>query len=482
MKKTVLFIMLFFTAFWQVLSAQVVLMPGDYADPSVLKDGDDDYMTHSPFHYQPGFLIWHSRDLLHWEPICRAGSFWSGSAWAPDLQKVGDTYYIYFPAGPTNWVITAKDIQGPWSDPIDLKIDGIDPGLVVTPEGKRYLFTNMGHVTPLSDDGLSRTGQTVQVYEEWNYPREWQTECMCLESPKLTWHNGYYYMTSAEGGTAGPATSHMAVCARSQNIYGPWENSPYNPIVHTYSADEQWWSKGHGTIVEGPDGQWWIIYHAYNKNAYSQGRYTLMEPIEWTRGGWYRPVKDMPQPEAAPLPDLSDDFTGSRMGWQWTGWKENITKLATVSKGALTIPAKGTTPKDGRLVLITATDEQYNLEVDVTLPRKGCEAGMFLFYDENAFVGVSADGKSLTVYREADHQETQTNTLGRRFRIRLENRCDKLNILVSRDGTKWQTLAEGISIADFHHNKLHGFLALRPALYVAGTSFAQFRQFRYQKQ
>lgn len=67
---------------------------------------------------------------------------------------MGDTYYIYFPAGPINWVITAKDIQGPWSDPIDLKIDCINLGLVVTPDGKHYLFTNMGHVTPLSDDGL----------------------------------------------------------------------------------------------------------------------------------------------------------------------------------------------------------------------------------------------------------------------------------------------------------------------------------------
>ena len=120
---------------WQDSRSEVVLMPGDYPDPSILKDGDDYYMTHSPFHYQPGFLIWHSKDLLHWKPICRAGEDWKGSAWAPDLQKVGDTYYIYFPADETNWVITAKDIRGPWSMPVDLKIGGIDPGLLVTPEG-----------------------------------------------------------------------------------------------------------------------------------------------------------------------------------------------------------------------------------------------------------------------------------------------------------------------------------------------------------
>lgn len=25
------------------------ILPGDYADPSILRDGDDYYMTHSPF-------------------------------------------------------------------------------------------------------------------------------------------------------------------------------------------------------------------------------------------------------------------------------------------------------------------------------------------------------------------------------------------------------------------------------------------------
>lgn len=99
---------------------QALILPGDYADPTVLKDGDKYYMTHSPFYYQPGFLIWQSDDLINWTPLCRAGSGWDGSAWAPDLQKVGDTYYIYFPAKNSNFVITAKDIRGPWSTPIDL--------------------------------------------------------------------------------------------------------------------------------------------------------------------------------------------------------------------------------------------------------------------------------------------------------------------------------------------------------------------------
>ena len=74
-----------------------VLLAGDYPDPSILRDGKDYYMTHSPFHYTPGFLIWHSTDLKNWEPICRALPEFQGSAMAPDLVKYGDRYYIYYP-------------------------------------------------------------------------------------------------------------------------------------------------------------------------------------------------------------------------------------------------------------------------------------------------------------------------------------------------------------------------------------------------
>jgi len=91
MRRLVLSLLFFCTLATIPTVAQIVLLSGDYANPSVLKDGDDYFMTHSPFHYQPGFLIWHSKDLLNWVPICRAGSSWNGSAWAPDLQKVGDT-------------------------------------------------------------------------------------------------------------------------------------------------------------------------------------------------------------------------------------------------------------------------------------------------------------------------------------------------------------------------------------------------------
>ena len=65
-----------------------VILPGDYPDPSIMRDGKDYYMTHSPFYYAPGFLIWHSQDLMNWEPLCRVMPQYEGSAMAPDLLKI----------------------------------------------------------------------------------------------------------------------------------------------------------------------------------------------------------------------------------------------------------------------------------------------------------------------------------------------------------------------------------------------------------
>ena len=141
-----------------------LIIAGDYPDPSILRDGDDFYMTHSVFGYMPGFLIWRSKDLIHWDPIVRAMPRFRGS-FAPDLAKVNGKYFIYFPEGRVNRVITADNICGPWSEPIKIDVNHIDPGHVVAEDGKRYLFTSDGYVTRSSDDGLKIEGKVDKVYD-----------------------------------------------------------------------------------------------------------------------------------------------------------------------------------------------------------------------------------------------------------------------------------------------------------------------------
>src|SRR6266496_6259913 len=126
---------------------------GDYPDPSILRDGDDYYMVHSSFEYYPGLLIWHSKDLINWNPVTNALFKYVGSVWAPDLVKYKNKYFIYFPANNTNHVVTADSINGTWSEPIDLKVGHIDPGHVTDQDGKHYLYFSGGGYVPLSDNG-----------------------------------------------------------------------------------------------------------------------------------------------------------------------------------------------------------------------------------------------------------------------------------------------------------------------------------------
>lgn len=482
--KNCILLILFACVSWQLPAQEYpkVIIPGDYADPSIMRDGKDYYMTHSPFYYAPGFLIWHSQDLVNWEPVCRALTNWKGSAMAPDLLKCQGKYYIYYPSAGTNWVIWAEDIRGPWSEPIDLKVRGIDPGHLVSEDGKRYLYLSDGYVVALSDDGLATVGDVKKVYDGWEYPKGWDTECMCLESPKLTYRNGYYYMTSAEGGTAGPATSHMAVAARSKSPFGPWENSPYNPVVHTYSASDNWWSKGHGTLIDDVNGNWWIVYHAYAKGYHTLGRQTLLEPIEWTADGWYRTksTATLPQTEKTATNglNLSDDFEKQELGIQWTYWKEYAPQAVSFKQQALWMEAKGNTPVDGRLLLTTAEDKNYETQVEV-ITGKGNTAGLLLFYNEKAYAGVVSDGNKFIIYRNAEEKIELPNKIGKRFIAKIRNQGNNVRIMVSKDGASWTTLIENMDVSMMHHNNYKGFFALRIGLYSAGKGSAGFSHFRY---
>lgn len=484
MRKIVLLIGLILMASTSLVAQKFpkVILSGDYPDPSIMRDGKDYYMTHSPFYYMPGFLIWHSQDLMNWEPVCRVMPEYDGSAMAPDLLKYGDTFYIYYPAAGTNWVIWAKDIKGPWSKPVDLKVSGIDPGHIVDKQGNRNLYVDKGEVIRLTEDGLSTIGKKQKVYEGWLYPDKWDTECMCLESPKLNYHNGYYYLTSAQGGTAGPATSHMVVSARSKSIMGPWENSPYNPVVHTYSATDNWWSKGHGTLIDDVNGNWWIVYHAYAKGYHTLGRQTLIEPIEWTADGWYRTKSTAtsikPDKQIKHGIELSDDFNEANLGLQWTFWKEYVPKALTFDNGTLWMKAKGRTPADGRLLLTTAEDKNYETQVEINIGN-GNTGGLVLFYNENAYAGVVSDGKKFIVYQNASKQLELPNELGKRFIAKIHNQGNNLRIMVSKDSKEWITLAENVDVSQMHHNNYHGFYALRIGLLSAGKGRAGFKQFRY---
>lgn len=471
------------------------IIAGDHPDPSVLKVGRDYYMVHSSFESVPGLLVWHSRDLVNWEPVGPALNRYVGNIWAPDLAYHNGRFYIYFPAlganKLTNMVVHADDIRGPWSDPIDLNVGHIDPGHAVGPDGKRYVFLSGGHYAPLSDDGLSVTGPVKKVYDGWKYPDHWDVETFAQEGPKILRHGDYYYMVLAEGGTAGPATSHMVIMARSKSIHGPWENSPYNPIVRTQTAAEKWWSKGHATLVEGPDGkQWYLVYHAYENGYYNLGRQTLLEPVEWTEEGWvktagYDVARPIPMPaggEAVPHGlAFSDDFSTKKIGTQWSFFHPNgpLDERCRYENGAWVVKATGTSPKDCSPLSFVCGDHAYEIEVEVDCDD-GATAGLLVFYSERLFAGLGFSKESMLEYSKGDTQAFPKQTpIGRHYFLRLRNDRHIVTLWHSSDGEHWAKHWMQFEVSGYHHNVAGGFLSLRPALMAAGSGEVRFRNFKY---
>jgi beta-xylosidase len=471
------------------------ILAGDHPDPSVLKEGSDYYMVHSSFESTPGLLLWHSRDLVNWEPVGTALQRYVGSVWAPDLVRHEGRYYIYFPALTENrlttMVVHADSIRGPWSDPVDLNLSFIDPGHAVGPDGKRYLFLSGGHMAPLSADGLRITGPAKKVYDGWKYPESWDVETFAQEGPKILHHGDYYYMVLAEGGTAGPATSHMVIMARSRTLEGPWENSPYNPVVRTRSKDEKWWSRGHATLLPGPDGrQWYLVYHAYENGYYNLGRQTLLEPVEWTEDGW---VKACVPDIAAPLPmpaggsavthgfALSDDFSTNKMGRQWNFFRNDrpLAERFRYEDRSLVLKAQGTTPKDCSPLAFICGDQSYEVQVEVDCDDTAT-AGLLVFYSERLFAGLGFSKDKMLEYGKGDIASFPKQfPLGRHYFLRLRNDHHVLTLWYSPDGEKWTRHWMQFEVSGYNHNVAGGFLSLRPALFAAGQGEVRFRDFRY---
>ena len=456
-----------------------VILTGDFPDPTVVRDGDTYYMTHSSFDRVPGLLIWQSSDLENWQPLTHALRSHIGNVWAPDLIKHGDLFYLYFPAGGTNWVTTAASAEGPWSEPIDLKVGGIDPGHVAGPDGRRYLHLNAGRAVELASDGLSVLGERRRVYDGWDYPSDWVTECFCLESPKLLHHEGFYYLTSAQGGTAGPATSHMVVSARSKSPLGPWENSPLNPIVRTWSRLEPWWSKGHGTIFEGPGEQWYIVYHGYENGYRTMGRQTLIEPIRWTDDGWY----DISSPDGLKFRAesvrnyrlQSDDFEARELSPQWHFEGINSTDEYSIANGAVSFEAAG-----DRIRVLHAIASDHNYEAEVTIDVDGSpEVGFVLYYGREAFAGIGLiDGQAVLIKGGRPFPRDAVPCVDcRHFKIRTFEH--DVAVYFSADGSNWTQHPRGLEVSGFQTNNLGGFSSLKPGVYAKGSGSVRVEDFRY---
>lgn len=476
---------------------------GDYPDPTVLADGDDYYLTFSSFDNAPGLVIWHSRDLVNWTPVGPAVPEPLGCVFASDLVKVGDRYYLYIPFMPAAWsnleaptiyVAWTDDIaSGAWSEPIDLGITGyIDPGHVVGEDGHRHLFLNANARVRLTDDGLATDGPIEHGYEGWRYPDDWIVESYALEGPKLFWRDGWCYLVSAVGGTAGPATGHMVTVARSRSVLGPWEHCPHNPIIRCTDPAQAWWSRGHATILQGPGGRWYAVYHGYERGFSTLGRQVLLEPLDWDADGWpHAAGGDLADP--LPLPavvagashgiSLNDDFAAPSWGVRWSFDRPDAGELTRASfDGGLVLAGKGTGPADTSPLCLRAPDRSYRVEVEFERLDADVTAGLLLYFNPRLFVGVGLSEDGLTTWSGgvATWGREPAPAGQRRAALRIENREHVLTLWYRLGDDDWTRHSTRFETSGYHANTANDLQSLRPALFACGEGAARFSRFDYQ--
>ena len=287
------------------------ILAGFHSDPSIVAARGKFYMVHSTFTYFPGIPVFESEDLVHWTQVGNAihrpeqldfdGLGLSRGVFAPAIEHHDGTFYVVNTAVDSggNFIVTATDPAGPWSDPVWLPgIGGIDPSLFFDDDGQAYILNNDEPDVPVRYDGhraiwlqaididtLEPFGPRKVLVDGGVKPEE---NPIWIEGPHIYKVDGWYVLSNAEGGT-GP--QHSQVVLRSRDVWGPYVPYAHNPILTQRDLPEDRdlpiTNAGHADLVEGPDGSWWAVFLAsrnYDVRHYNTGRETFLLPVTWTDG------------------------------------------------------------------------------------------------------------------------------------------------------------------------------------------------------
>ena len=249
------------------------ILSGFYPDPSICRVGDTYYIVNSTFAYFPGVPVFASKDLCHFRQIGNildrpsqlplGNDGMSRGIFAPTIRYYDGVYYMITTnvSFGGNFIVTATDPAGPWSEPHYLKgAEGIDPSIFFDEDGKCYYIG-----TRPNPDGVRYNGDWYIYIQELDiknfclvgdYKLAWKgalRDAEWPEGPHLYKKDGWYYLLIAEGGTE---HFHAVTIARSREIYGPYEGNPGNPIMTHRHLGEQYpiCNTGHADFVELAEG------------------------------------------------------------------------------------------------------------------------------------------------------------------------------------------------------------------------------------
>ncbi|HMU46701.1 MAG TPA: glycoside hydrolase family 43 protein [Chitinophagaceae bacterium] len=474
------------------------ILAGYYPDPSICKAGNDYYIVNSSFAHYPGLPLFHSKDLLNWEligyaldrpeqlPLEGRNAGVSRGLFAPAISYHKGIFYIVCTnvSGIGNFVVTAKDPKGPWSNPVALpEVNGIDPSLFFDDNDKAYIVYNS---IPPNDETMWGGHRTIRMYQFDKANLKIKGEQILLvnggtdvtkkpvwiEGPHIYKINDWYYLMCAQGGTG---YNHTEVVFRSKNVYGPYWPYEKNPILTQMHLDSSRpnpiTTTGHADLVEDNEGNWWGVFlgcRPYESDYYNTGRETFMAPVKWTMDGW--PVFDLDGDEVKyqyPINatkntslqpfngnyTFKDDFDGDKLNLRYRFLRTVRDNWYSVSenKGALTIQLRKETIS-GRSNPSFVGFSQPHLKGHAATalkfsPKSSNEkAGLVVMQNETHFYYLAQsvkDGKPIIeLYRDSSIIAGKRISLkkNKSLYLKIQANNDKYSFYYATQENKWQLL------------------------------------------
>lgn len=486
------------------------ILSGYYPDPSVIRVGEDYYLVLSSFAHYPGLPIFHSRDLVNWTQIANAidrpeqlnfsGRRVSEAVFAPDISFHGGTFYIVNTCVQCrgNFVITAKDPKGPWSNPIWLPFEGIDPSIYW--EGDRaYIVNNRapneiprydGHRAIWIQEYDWRAGKMVGPSTQLvNGGVDLSKKPVWIEGPHIFRKDGWYYLTAAEGGTS---VNHSQVVFRSKSLRGPFVPWSGNPILTQRDLPndraDPVSAAGHAELVQTQKGDWWATFLAvrpYGDDYYNIGRETFLLPVTWKDGwptilpaGQRVPfVAQRPKLPRQPAPKLPtngdfgyvDEFDGTKLAMQWIGVRTPKSPVYRLAKGELLIDGAAAIGDQNGVPGFVGRRQQHHIANIATIVRftprtDGDRAGLVAMQSDDSylFFGMTRIGGKpvVALYTRAKGAEqlVASAPVDGNAAVTLTLRADRGTMAVDYAvGGKARTLAKDVDIRFLSTRMAGGF-------------------------
>jgi len=468
------------------------ILPGFYPDPSICRVGENYYLVTSTFSYFPGVPIFHSTDLVNWrqlghvldrpEQLDVEGLGISRGIFAPTIQHHDGIFYMITTLVDNggNFVVTATDPAGPWSNPNWLpEVNGIDPSIFFDESGRSYVIYNSeapdnaplydGHRTirmiELDLETLTTVGEN-RILVDGGVKIE--DKPVWIEGPHIFKREDYYYLTAAEGGTS---VNHSQVVLRTKNLddrFVPWEG---NPILTQRHLDPKRphpvSATGHADLVQTQNGAWWAVFLATRpydlEDSYNIGRETFLAPVRWTEDGWpvinpdhekvqYQyPVPNLPQSDRPTDFEKSgnftivDNFDQSELAPYWIFVRVPNEKWYEINpdKNTLTISLRPETAGGKSNPSYLARRQQHirgevSTEMTFSPGKSGEKAGLLVFQNEDhhLFFGKVYKGSGLTQV-QLQKAGTKDSEILEKITLRREQAEEDIELKIEFDGKKY---------------------------------------------